>query len=153
MICVKVMLSITLLLSNPNPSDPINMEAARVLRNDPEQYNRMVRTMTRRQNILRNGRGRQARSIGGNEEGVAEPDIVEQGAGGQAMVQEEEEGVVRREADAEANNEEEAAAAVDGGGPDDVQGDVDAETNNEEETAVAEGVDPAQNEPEDEENA
>ena len=134
------------------------MEAARVLRDDPEQYNRMVRTMTRRQNILRNGRGRQARSIfgGGNEGGVAEPDIAEQGAGGQARVQEEEgvdiveAGVVRGEADAEANNEEEAAA-VDGGGPDDVQGEVDAEANNE--AAVAQGVDPAQDEPEDDENA
>ena len=113
-----------------------------MLRDDPEQYNRMVRTMTRRQN---GGHGRQARSIvgGGNEGGVVEPDIAEQGAGGQARVQEEEgvdiveAGVVRGEADAEANNEEEAAA-VDGGGPDDVQGEVDAEADNEEEAAVAE---------------
>ena len=46
---MKVLLSIIALLSDPNPSDPINLEAARVLRNDPDTYNRMVRSMVARQ--------------------------------------------------------------------------------------------------------
>ena len=44
-----MLLSIIALLSDPNPSDPINLEAARVLRNDPDTYNRMVRSMVARQ--------------------------------------------------------------------------------------------------------
>ena len=80
-----MLLSITLLLSNPNPSDPFNIEAARVLRDDPEEYTRMARTMMRRQS---SGRGRQARSVfgGRNEGGVAGPDL----EGEQAAEQEEE---------------------------------------------------------------
>jgi len=48
----QVLLSIIALLSDPNPSDPINLEAARVLRNDPDTYNRMVRSMVARQRDL-----------------------------------------------------------------------------------------------------
>ena len=44
-----MLLSIIALLSDPNPSDPINLEAARLLRNDPDTYNRMVRSMVARQ--------------------------------------------------------------------------------------------------------
>ena len=101
-ICVKVMLSITLLLSDPNPSDPINMQAARVLRNNPEEYNRMVRTMVGRQS---RGGQRQAR----NEEGVAGPDLGDEDAREGAEQEEvdldevEEGAAGRREADAEVN--------------------------------------------------
>ena len=39
------MLSIIQLLSHPNPSDPINLEAARMLQQDPESYDTVVRLM------------------------------------------------------------------------------------------------------------
>ena len=39
------MLSIIQLLADPNPSDPINPEAARMLQQYPEDYHRMVRSM------------------------------------------------------------------------------------------------------------
>ena len=45
----QVMLSIIQLLSHPNPSDPINLEAARMLQQDPESYHRRVRLMIMRQ--------------------------------------------------------------------------------------------------------
>ena len=45
----QVMLSIIQLLSHPNPSDPINLEAARMLQQDPESYDRRVRLMIMRQ--------------------------------------------------------------------------------------------------------
>ena len=44
-ISVQVMLSIIQLLADPNPSDPINPEAARMLQQYPEDYHRMVRSM------------------------------------------------------------------------------------------------------------
>ena len=44
-ISVQVMLSIIQLLADPNPSDPINPEAARMLPQYPEDYHRMVRSM------------------------------------------------------------------------------------------------------------
>ena len=148
-ICVKVMLSITLLLSDPNPSDPINMQAARVLRNNPEEYNRMVRTMVGRQS---RGGQRQAR----NEEGVAGPDIGEEDAREGAEQEEvdldevEEGAAGRREADAEV---EEVVAD-----PGDAEADHDGELDNEEEAAavegvVAGGVDPAAEEENAEEDA
>ena len=48
-ISVQVMLSIIQLLSHPNPSDPINLEAARMLQQDPESYHRRVRLLIMRQ--------------------------------------------------------------------------------------------------------
>ena len=39
------MLSIIQLLADPNPSDPINLEAARMLQQDPESYDTVVRLM------------------------------------------------------------------------------------------------------------
>ena len=45
----QVMLSIIQLLSHPNPSDPINLEAARMLQQDPESYHRRVRLLIMRQ--------------------------------------------------------------------------------------------------------
>jgi len=138
----QVMLSITLLLSDPNPSDPINMQAARVLRNNPEEYNRMVRTMVGRQS---RGGQRQAR----NEEGVAGPDIGDEDAREGAEQEEEvlnevEAGAAGRgEADAEVNAVDEEEVVAD---PADAEADHDGELDNEEEAAaveVAGGVDPA----------
>jgi len=66
----QVFLSIVALLSDPNPSDPINWEAARVLRDDPDNYNRMVRDMVARQRggrtTRRVGRGSASRSMASN---------------------------------------------------------------------------------------
>ena len=151
-ICVKVMLSITLLLSDPNPSDPINMQAARVLRNNPEEYNRMVRTMVGRQS---HGGRRQTR----NEEGVAGPDIGDEDAREGAEQEEEvlnevEAGAAGRgEADAEVNAVDEEEVVAD---PADAEADHDGELDNEEEAAaveVAGGVDPAADEENAEEDA
>jgi len=115
----QVLLSITLLLSSPNPNDPINLEAARVFRHDPEDYNRRVRRMTGQQS----GRGRQGRSeVGGrSEEEVFGPHAANEVAGEVAEQEEEGEPGVDEvdagagggeEADAEVNiaDEEEAAA-------------------------------------------
>ena len=105
---VKVLLSIIALLSDPNPSDPINWEAARVLREDPDNYNRMVRDMVARQRggrtTRRVGRGSASRSMAsrageiegqgedvaeetdGDERGVGEDDEREGGAAGEGVV-------------------------------------------------------------------
>jgi len=104
----QVLLSIIALLSDPNPSDPINWEAARVLREDPDNYNRMVRDMVARQRggrtTRRVGRGSASRSMAsnagetegqgedvaegtnGDERGVGEDDEREGGAAGEAAV-------------------------------------------------------------------
>jgi len=161
----QVMLSITLLLSNPNPSDPINMEAATLLRNDPEAYNRMVRTMTGQQS---RGGLRQARSEGQarNEEGVPGPDIAEEDAREGAEQEEEDVDEVGAgatgggETDAEGNIEdgEDAAAEVIAAWVDPAEAEANAEVNNEEEAAavegvIADGVNPAGDETGDEANA
>ena len=49
------MLSIIQLLADPNPSDPINPEAARLLEQYPEDYHRRVRLMIEQEG----GMGRQ----------------------------------------------------------------------------------------------
>ena len=104
-----MLLSIIALLSDPNPSDPINWEAARVLREDPDNYNRMVRDMVARQRggrtTRRMGRGSALRSMAsnagetegqgedaaegtnnGDEGGVGEDDERDSGAAGEAVV-------------------------------------------------------------------
>jgi len=80
----QVFMSIIALLSDPNPSDPINWEAARVLREDPDNYNRMVRDMVARQRggrkTRRVGRGSASRSMAsraGEIEGQGE-DVAEE---------------------------------------------------------------------------
>ena len=105
---VKVLLSIIALLSDPNPSNPINWEAARMLRDDPDNYNRMVRDMLARQRggmtTRRVGRGSASRSMAsrvgeiegqdedvaeetnGDERGVGEDDEREDGAAGEGVV-------------------------------------------------------------------
>ena len=129
-----------------------------MLRDDPEEYNRMVRTMTRRQS---SGRGRQARNVVGvgNEGGVAGPGLEGEDAGEQAAEQEEE------------DQDEAGAGAAGGGGEayaednpvdggeaaaeewvDPAAAEVD-EVNNEEEAVDGEGVDPAEGEAGDEEHA
>src|SRR4051812_12175916 len=40
----KVVLSVCSLLSDPNPDDPINLEAAKVLKEDKQRYNNVVRS-------------------------------------------------------------------------------------------------------------
>jgi len=104
----QVFMSIVALLSDPNPSDPINWEAARVLREDPDNYNRMVRDMVARQRGGRTtgsvGRGSASRSMAsrageiegqgedvaeetnGDERGVGEDDEREGGAAGEGVV-------------------------------------------------------------------
>ena len=151
MICVKVMLSITLLLSDPNPSDPNNPEAATVLRNNPEAFTRMVQTMTRRQN---SGRGKEASCAvrGRNEGGVVGPDTEGEAAREQASEQEEEGrdevgagAAVGVEADAEINpvDGEEAAPEVIAELVDPGEAEADV-VNNEEEAAVEDGVPPGE---------
>jgi len=174
----QVMLSITLLLSNPNPSDPINMEAARLLRNDPEEYNRRVRTMSGRRTLRTGIVRRQARSeVGGRqEEGVAGPDVAGAAVGEVEGRNEEEviagEAVGEQAAEQEEEDRDEVGADAAEGG--EAHGEVnnvlaaevmaedvdpaDEEANSDEETAaaegvVAEGVDPAEDENGDEENA
>jgi len=126
----QVLLSIIALLSDPNPSDPINWEAARVLREDPDNYNRMVRDMVARQRGVRTtrrvGRGSTSRSMAsnvgetegqgedvaegtnGDERGVGEDDEREGGAAG--------EGVVGDVVDDGVNHEEGGAVEQRGGG-------------------------------------
>ena len=165
-ICVKVMLSITILLSNPNPDDPINWEAARVLRYDPEEYDRMARTMTRRQS---NNGQRQVRSEGRNEEIVARPEIVEEAAlegeeQEEEVLEEVEAGAIgREEADAVVNpvDGEEGAAEVTAEwvDPADAEADHYGEFNDEEEAntaveqVIAGGTDPAEDDENVEEGA
>ena len=43
---IKVLLSISSLLTDPNPKDPLSKEAAHVYLNDREAYNRRARLMT-----------------------------------------------------------------------------------------------------------
>ena len=166
-ICVKVMLSITILLSNPNPDDPINWEAARVLRDDPEEYDRMARTMTRRQS----NRGQsQVRSEGRNEEVVARPEIVEEAALEGAEQEEEvleevEAGAIgREETDVMVNpvDGEEGAAEVTAewvdpadaeAGGHDGQFNNEEEANNAVEQVIAGGTDPAEDDENVEEGA
>ena len=95
-----------------------------MLRDDPEEYNRMVRTMTRRQS---SGRGRQARNVVGvgNEGGVAGPGLEGEDAGEQAAEQEEE------------GLDEAGAGAAGGGGDNPVDGEEAAAEE------MAEWVDPA----------
>jgi len=161
----QVMLSITLLLSNPNPSDPINMEAARLLRNDPEEYNRRVRTMSGRRTLRTGIVRRQARSeVGGRqEEGVAVHDPAGEVEGGN------EEEVIAGEAVGEQEEEDLDGVGADAVGGGETDGEVnnvpggeviaedvdtaDGEANNVEETAAAEVVDPVEDETGDEENA
>jgi len=104
----QVFMSIIALLSDPNPSDPINWEAARMLREDPDNYNRIVQDMVARQRGVRTtgrvGRGSASRSMAsnagetegqgedvaeetnGDERGVGEDDEREGGAAGEAVV-------------------------------------------------------------------
>ena len=159
MICVKVMLSITLVLSDPNPSDPNNPEAATVLRNIPEAFTRMVQTMTRRQN---SGRGGEARcAVGERNEGVvAGPDTEGEAAREQAAEQEDEDqdevvagAAAGVDADAEINRvdgEEAAAEVIELADHGEAEADV---VNNEEEAAGGEGVDAAEGESGQEANA
>jgi len=155
----QVMLSITLLLSNPNPSDPINMEAAMMLREHPEAYTRRVQTMTRRQN---SGRGGEARcAVGERNEGVvAGPDTEGEAAREQAAEQEDEDqdevvagAAAGVDADAEINRvdgEEAAAEVIELADHGEAEADV---VNNEEEAAGGEGVDAAEGESGEEANA
>jgi len=167
----QVMLSITLLLSDPNPSDPINMEAARVLRNSPENYNRMVRTMIGRQSC--DARRREARregnagsdladeAVGDVEARNGDEVIAGEAVGEQAAEQEEEDqdevgadAAEEEETEGEVNNMPAAEVIADGVDP----ADADVEAINDEEAAAVEGViaggvDPAEAETGDEENA
>ena len=44
----KVLLSISSLLNDPNPDDPLVPEIAHTLRNDPAKYEEMARAWTRK---------------------------------------------------------------------------------------------------------
>ena len=136
-----------------------------MLRDDPEEYDRMVRAMTRRQSH----RGqRQVLSEGRNEEVVARPEIVEEAA----LEGEEQEEEVLEEVEAGAIGREEAGAVVnpvDGEegaaevtaewvDPADAEADHYGEFNNEEEAnaveqVVAGGTDPAEDDGNVEEDA